>query len=51
MSDVDNFTGVGGMIGFLVEDNKVRFEINRVAGQAAGVTISSKLLSLAVRRS
>ena len=35
------------VITLLISDNKVRFEINRDAAEAEGLTISSKLLSLA----
>jgi hypothetical protein len=48
VSDVDGFLAAGGMIRFVVEQNKVRFEINAENAAAAEVSISSKLLSLAV---
>lgn len=41
------FTGLGGMINFTVEDNKVRFEVNVNAAERARLKISSKLLILA----
>jgi len=37
----------GGMVGFVVEAKRVRFEINRGAAEQAGLRISSKLLALA----
>ena len=37
-----------GMIAFAVENGRVRFRIDQVEAQAAGLVISSKLLSLAV---
>ena len=37
-----------GMLNFVVVDNRVRFEIDDRAASAAGLAISSKLLSLAV---
>lgn len=37
----------GGMVGFVVEEKRVRFEINRGAAEHAGLRISSKLLALA----
>jgi hypothetical protein len=49
----DQSRGVtGGMIQFVLQDGRVRFEIDAAAAEASGVTISSKLLSLAssVRR-
>lgn len=47
VSDADNFTGQGGIIQFLLIDNKIRFDINIEAASDAGLNISSKLLSLA----
>lgn len=47
VSDIENFAGAGGMIGFLVQDNKIRFEINTGIAEQAGLSISSKLLTLA----
>ena len=43
----DGFTAHGGIIQFKLVDNKVRFNININAANRAGLTISSKLLSLA----
>ena len=37
----------GGMVNFVVEAKRVRFEINRGAAEHAGLRISSKLLALA----
>jgi hypothetical protein len=42
-----NFAQGGGMIGFLLEDNKVRFEINVEAAEHAKLKISARLLALA----
>jgi hypothetical protein len=42
-----DFAGDGGVIGLLVEAQKVRFEINTDAAAKAGLRISSKLLALA----
>jgi len=39
----------GGMIRFVIQDNKVRFEINASAAGQAGLRISSKLLALSKR--
>lgn len=39
----------GGIIKFLMEDNKVRFEINLTASKQASLTIRSQLLRLAKR--
>jgi len=47
VSDIEDFTAHGGIIQFKLVDNKVRFNINNDAANHAGLTISSKLLSLA----
>ncbi len=47
VSEIDDFISSGGMIGFRLIDNKVRFEINTAAASSAGLSISSKLLTLA----
>ncbi len=41
------FAGKGGIIGFFVEQNRLRFEVNLEAARRANLNISSKLLSLA----
>ncbi len=41
------FAGRGGMIGFYLEGNRVRFEINPESTRAAGLTPGSQLLGLA----
>jgi hypothetical protein len=40
--------GKGGMIQFVTQDGKIRFDVDMAAVQASGLVISSKLLSLAV---
>ena len=49
----ESFTTRGGVIGLLVEDRKVRFDVDTTAAQVAGLRVSSKLLALthAVRSS
>ena len=49
VSDIDAFIDHGGIIGFRIIDNRIRFEINASAATKAGLTISSRLLSLASR--
>lgn len=49
VSDQEGFTGQGGVIGFTLDDGKVKFEVNLAAAEQAGVTLSSKLLRLAIR--
>jgi hypothetical protein len=47
VSDMPDFMKNGGMIQFVLKDNKVRFEVNLVAAEKAGLTISSQLLKVA----
>lgn len=47
VGESDNFIAEGGMINFVVKDNKVRLQINPVAAEAAGLKISSRLLGVA----
>lgn len=47
VGDSDNFAQEGGMIGFCLQDSKVRFEINVSAAEHAGLRISARLLALA----
>jgi len=42
----ENFTTRGGVIGLLVIDRKVRFDVDTSAAQVAGLRVSSKLLAL-----
>jgi hypothetical protein len=44
VSDMDQFSRDGGMIRFVMENNKVRLRINNDAARASGLRISSKLL-------
>jgi hypothetical protein len=48
VADMPGFTRRGGMIQFVLEGNRVRFEINLAAAQRAGLTLSSELLKVAV---
>jgi YfiR/HmsC-like len=47
VGESEHFAQAGGMIGFCLEEKKVRFEINLDAASSAGLKISAKLLSLA----
>lgn len=47
VADVEGFTQLGGIIEFIIEERKIRFEINIDAADQAGLRISSKLLKLA----
>jgi hypothetical protein len=48
VSDMDEFAEMGGAIGLVKIDDKIRFEINLLAAKEAGLSISSRLLSLAL---
>jgi hypothetical protein len=48
VSEMDHFIEAGGMIKFVIEENRVRFQINNEAAVKEGLTISPKLLSLAI---
>ena len=41
--------GQRGMIDFVLKDNRIRFRIDADAAERSGLTVSSKLLSLAVK--
>ena len=47
VADVPGFLEAGGMINFIIEDNKVRFDVNAAATARAKLEIRSKLLRLA----
>jgi hypothetical protein len=47
VSDLDHFVESGGMIRFVLIDRHVRLRVNARAAQAAGLTLSSKLLRAA----
>ncbi len=47
VSGSKRFTRAGGMIRFIVKDDRVSFEINVSAAERAGLKISSRLLKLA----
>jgi hypothetical protein len=47
VSDMPHFASRGGMIQFVTDDKRVRFEVNLTAAQHAGLTLSSELLKVA----
>jgi hypothetical protein len=47
VGETAGFLESGGMVRFLLQDNKVRFGINLTAAESAGLKISSRLLVLA----
>lgn len=48
VSDISQFTRRGGMIQFVTDTNRVRFEVNVTAAERAGLTLSSQLLKVAI---
>jgi hypothetical protein len=48
VSDMPQFAKRGGMVQFLLDGNKVRFEVNQAATQRVGLSLSSDLLKLAM---
>ena len=48
VSDIPNFSVRGGMIQFVLEQNKVRFEVNLETAGKAGLMLSSELLKVAI---
>lgn len=53
VSDLPQFIQRGGMVQFIPEGNRIRFEVNLATAEHAGLTLSSDLLKVAmsVRRS
>jgi hypothetical protein len=47
VGETPGFADRGGVIRFVLEDNRVRFEVNVLAARQADLTISSRLLTLA----
>jgi hypothetical protein len=48
VSDMPDFSSRGGMVQFMTERDRVRFEINRTSAEFAGLTLTSDLLRVAV---
>jgi hypothetical protein len=48
VSDMSQFTTRGGMIQFVDDANRVRFEVNLTVAERAGLTLSSELLKVAI---
>jgi hypothetical protein len=49
VSDIPQFSQHGGMIQFILDGNRVRFEVNLTNTEGAGLNLSSELLKVAVR--
>jgi hypothetical protein len=47
VGEMDQFCQHGGIINFFIQDNKVKFEANPEAAEAAGILINSQLLNVA----
>lgn len=47
VSDMPDFSKRGGMIQFVMEGSRVRFEINRTSAESAGLVLPSELLKVA----
>ena len=47
VSDAEGFAKQGGVLGFIMQGDQVRFEINTSAAKRAGIKIDSGLLRLA----
>jgi uncharacterized protein DUF4154 len=48
VSDLPKFTERGGMVQFVVDGSRIRFEVNSATAERAGLTLSSELLKVAV---
>jgi hypothetical protein len=49
VSDSDDFVEHGGMIGFVVSDNKIRIAVNTKAVSSAGLRVDAQLLEIALK--
>jgi hypothetical protein len=47
VSDIPRFAERGGVIGFVVQQDKIRFEVNRGAAEQSHLALSSELLKVA----
>jgi hypothetical protein len=43
----ENFVREGGMISFIIDNRRVRFDVHQTVAESAGLKLSSKLLSVA----
>jgi hypothetical protein len=48
VSDMPDFTRLGGMIQFVIQANRVRFEVNLTSAEHTGLILSSQLLQVAI---
>lgn len=49
VSDIPDFAEHGGVIGFVVQEDRIRFVVNRAAAEQSHLTLSSELLKVASR--
>jgi hypothetical protein len=49
VSDVPHFAERGGIIGLVAQQDKIRFEVNRLAAQQSQLSLSSELLKVAIK--
>lgn len=49
VSDIPGFSSDGGMIEFVNDNGRVRFQVNLEAAKSAGLTLSSELLKVATK--
>jgi hypothetical protein len=47
VGETEDFLRIGGIIRFVLENNRVRFDVNQTAARRAGLLISSRLLKIA----
>ncbi|MGA8540748.1 MAG: YfiR family protein, partial [Terriglobales bacterium] len=49
VSDLPHFAEQGGMIGFVTQEGRIRFDVNRAAAEQSHLTLSSELLKVATK--
>lgn len=49
VSDMPHFVEQGGMVGFVIQRDRIRFEVNRTAAEKSHLALSSELLKVAAR--
>ena len=49
VSDIDNFAGRGGMIGFVTQENKIKLVVNTLSAANAGLRVDAQLLEIALQ--
>jgi hypothetical protein len=47
VAETEGFAQRGGMVNFLILENKVRFKVNHLSAKSSGLHISARLLQLA----